>query len=140
MFLLDTNVISELRKAGSGKADTNVITWASKIPSSQLYISSITVLELEMGVLSKERKDSKQGTMLRSWFESNVLPTFAERTLVLDTKAARQCAALHIPDRRSERDAMIAAIGIAHGMTVITRNTNDFVDTGVALLNPWEIR
>jgi predicted nucleic acid-binding protein len=139
MFLLDTNVISELRKAGSGKADIHVVAWASKIPGSQLYISSITVLELEMGVLGIERKDAKQGAMLRNWFESSVLPVFVGRTLVFDTKVARQCAVLHVPDRRSERDAMIAATGITHGMTVVTRNTNDFIDTGVELLNPWEI-
>jgi len=138
MFLLNTNVISELRKASSGKADTNVVTWASKVPSSQLYISSITVLELEMGILGIERKDSKQSAMLRKWLESNVLPTFNERTLVLDTEVARRCAALHVPDKRSERDAIIAATGITHGMTVVTRNTSDFIDTGVGLLNPWE--
>lgn len=138
MYLLDTNVISELRKANTGKADPNVIAWASGIPTSQLYISVITLLELEMGVLAIERKDTAQGTVLRHWLESNVLPAFADRTLVFDTKVARCCAGLHVPDRRSERDAMIAATGKVHNMTIVTRNVKDFVDTGTTLLNPWE--
>lgn len=137
MYLLDTNVISELRKAGSGRADDKVVAWSSNVPSSQLYISVVTVLEIEMGVLRVERKDSQQGAMLRNWLEANVLPAFAERTLIFDTRVARCCAALHIPDKRSERDAMIAATGITHKMTVVTRNTDDFIDTGVELFNPW---
>ena len=139
MFLLDTNVISELRKAGSGKADKNVVSWAQQIPDSQLYISAITVMELEMGVLAKERKDKKQGNMLRLWLENNVLTAFAERTLVFDSDVARSCAKLHVPDRRAERDAMIAATGIIHNMTVVTRNVDDFVGAGVELLNPWKL-
>lgn len=138
MYLLDTNVISELRKANTGKADSNVVAWASGIPTSQLYISVITLLELEMGILAIERKDTAQGAMLRYWLESNVLPAFADRTLVFDTKVARCCAGLHIPDRRSERDSMIAATGKVHNMTIVTRNVKDFVDTGTTLLNPWD--
>ena len=138
MFLLDTNVISELRKAGSGKANKHVIAWAGQVADSQLYISAVTVMELEMGVLAKERKDKAQGTMLRYWLEHNVLPAFAERTLAFDSSIARCCAGLHVPDRRSERDALIAATGIVHNMTVVTRNTDDFIKTGAALLNPWQ--
>ena len=138
MFLLDTNVISELRKAGSGKADKHVIAWAEQVADNQLYISAVTVMELEMGVLVKERKDKAQGAMLRYWLEHNVLPAFAERTLAFDSGIARCCAGLHIPDRRSERDALIAATGIVHNMTVVTRNTDDFIGTDVALLNPWQ--
>ncbi|MFT5097911.1 MAG: putative nucleic acid-binding protein [Planctomycetaceae bacterium] len=138
MYLLDTNVVSELRRAGSPMADENVIEWASNLPSSQLYISVVTVLELEMGVLRVERRDSQQGAMLRNWLEASVLPAFAERTLIFDTRVARCCAGLHIPDKRSERDAMIAATGIIQKMTVVTRNIDDFVGTGVKLLNPWE--
>jgi toxin FitB len=137
MYLLDTNVVSELRRAGSGRADENVIAWASRVPSSQLYISVVTVLEVEMGVLGIERRDSQQGALLRNWLEASVLPAFAERILIFDTKIARCCAALHIPDKRSERDAMIAATGIIHKLTVVTRNIDDFIDTGAKLLNPW---
>ena len=139
MFLLDTNVISELRKAKSNKANKNVIAWANSISASSLYISSITVLELETGVLLIERKDPSQGAILRSWLNSHVLPVFNERTLVLDTAVAQRCAKLHIPDPRSDRDAIIAATALVHDMTVVTRNTNDFKDTGVDLINPWDI-
>ena len=139
MFLLDTNVISELRKAKSNKANKNVIAWANSISASSLYISSITVLELETGVLLIERKDPSQGAILRSWLNSHVLPVFNERTLVLDTAVAQRCAKLHIPDPRSDRDAIIAATALVHDMTVVTRNTNDFKDTGVDLINTWDI-
>jgi len=136
MYLLDTNVVSELRRASTAKADANVVAWASKVPSSQLYISVVTILEIEVGALGIERRDSKQGAMLRSWLENSVLPAFAERTLIFDTKVAR-CAGLHIPDKRSKRDAMIAATGVVHNMAVVTHNVDDFVGTGAELLNPW---
>jgi len=138
MFLLDTNVISELRRARSNQANKHVVKWAQKIPSNQLYISAITVLELEMGVLAKERSDEAQGEVLRKWLNQSVLPAFAERTLVFDGEIAKCCAALHIPDRRSERDAMIAATGITKNMTVVTRNLKDFINTCVKLVDPWE--
>jgi len=137
MYLLDTNVVSELRKAASGKADKNVTLWASNIPSNQLYISVVTILEVEMGVLAKERTDEHQGEVLRKWLDHVVTPAFAERTLVFDEKIARCCANLQIPDRRSERDAMIAATGIIHNMTIVTRNLKDFLGTGVKLYDPW---
>jgi predicted nucleic acid-binding protein len=137
MFLLDTNVVSELRKAKSGKADRHVTAWAaSQLPNS-LYLSAITILELEMGVLQIERRDPAQGSMLRAWVEDHVLPAFAGRVLPVDTVVALRCAALHVPDPRSDRDALIAATAIVHGLTVVTRNLADFEPTGVRLLNPW---
>jgi len=137
MYLLDTNVISEIRKAESGKTDKNVITWARSVPSDSLYVSVITIMELEMGVLSIERKDQQQGKVLRHWLDHQVLPTFVKRILPIDTGIAQCCARLHIPDRKSERDALIAATAITHGMTVVTRNVDDFNLTGVKLQNPW---
>ena len=138
MYLLDTNVVSELRKARAGRADPNVMQWAQKIPPPALFISAITVLELELGVLLLERRDAGQGGVLRSWLERHVLTAFEERVLGVDTAVARRCAALHVPDPRGERDALIAATALVHGMTVITRNTADFEAMGVALYNPWE--
>lgn len=137
MYLLDTNVISELRKVGSGKANQNVISWAKTINVSSMFLSVISILELELGILSRERKDAEQGAILRTWFKLHVMPAFAERILSVDVEVARQTAKLHVPDRRSDRDAMIAATALAHGMTVVTRNTNVFEQTGVKLLNPW---
>ncbi len=137
MFLLDTNVVSELRKVRHGKADANVAAWAEGIDAGALYVSVITVMELELGVLSIERKDAAQGAMLRAWLEQHVLPEFSGRTLPVDTAVAQRCARLHVPDRRGERDALIAATALVHGMTMVTRNVADFKGTGVTILNPW---
>lgn len=138
MFVLDTNVVSELRKVRIGKADPNVASWAENVDAANLFVSAITIMELELGVLSVERKDPTQGAMLRAWLEQHVLPEFSARTLPIDTTVAQRCARLHIPDRRGERDALIAATALVHGMTVVTRNVADFQSTGVATLNPWE--
>ena len=137
MFLLDTNVVSELRKVRHGKADANVAAWAEGIDAGALYVSVITVMELELGVLSIERKDAAQGAMLRAWLEQHVLPEFSGRTLPVDTAVAQRCARLHVPDKRGERDALIAATALVHGMTMVTRNVADFKGTGVTILNPW---
>lgn len=138
MYLLDTNVVSELRKAKSGKADKNVVSWANSVSAASLYLSVITILELEMGLLLVERRDPVQGSVLRSWLNVHVLPAFSERILAVDTAVALCCAKLHVPDPRSDRDAIIAATALIHGMTVVTRNTDDFEPTGVEILNPWQ--
>lgn len=138
MFVLDTNVVSELRKVRLGKADVNVTAWSDTVDASDLFVSAITIMELELGVLSVERKDATQGAVLRSWLEQQVLPEFAGRTLPVDTAVAQRCARLHVPNRRGERDALIAATALVHGMTIVTRNVADFKPTGVSLFNPWE--
>ena len=140
MYLLDTNVVSELRKAGTGKADVNVVAWAAKVLVPSLFLSAISIMELETGILLIERRDGVQGKVLRSWLEHNVLPAFEDRIFAIDTAVARRCAALHVPDRRSDRDALIAATALVHGMTVVTRNVADFDSTGVSLCNPWAIQ
>ena len=140
MYLLDTAVVSELRKSGSGKADPNVVTWSASAPVGALFISAVTILELEIGVLRLERRDVAQARLLRAWLEGRVLPAFDGRVLPIDTAVARRCAPLHVPNPRADRDAFIAATALVHGMTVVTRNVADFVGTGVALLNPWHPR
>jgi predicted nucleic acid-binding protein len=138
MFLLDTNVISELRKIRMGRADKNVMQWADSVDAADLYLSAITVQELEMGVLLLERRDPPQGAIFRTWFESHVLPAFAGRILPVDTAVAQRCAALHVPDPRPAMDSLIAATALVHGMTLVTRNVADFLSSGVVILNPWE--
>jgi predicted nucleic acid-binding protein len=138
MFLLDTNIISELRKAGDGKADANVVAWISNVDAGSLYLSAVTLVELELGVLRLERRDTIQGTRLRAWMNNQVLPEFSERILPVDAPVALRCARLHVPDPRSDRDSCIAATALVHGMTVVTRNVADFAPTHVATLNPWE--
>lgn len=137
MYLLDTNVVSELRKAGSGRADLRVIEWAKDKPTSSLFISAITILEIEMGVLQIERKDPKQAAIYRTWLNSHVLKAFSDRILPFDTSVALKCAQLHVPNPKSERDAMIAATSMVHGLTLVTRNEKDFKHTNVELINPW---
>ena len=140
MYILDTNVISELRKAK--KTHPNVKKWAERVPSASLYISVISVLELEIGILlldrpDKDRRDNQQGAILRAWMDLHVLPTFSGRILAIDTDVARRCATLHVPNPRSDRDALIAATALVHGLTVVTRNVADFERTGVGVVNPW---
>ena len=137
MYLLDTNVVSELRKIRLGKADANVAAWADSVEATDLYLSVITVQELEIGVLLAERRDPPQGAVFRAWLNAHVLPAFAGRILVVDTPIALSSARLHVPNPRPVRDGLIAATALVHGMTVVTRNTADFEPTGVKNLNPW---
>jgi toxin FitB len=137
MFLLDTNVVSELRRPE--RANVNVRVWASKTPAEFHAVSVVSILELERGTLLMERRDSLQGAILRRWLELEVLRPLATRILDIDAAIARRCAALHVPDTRPERDALIAATALVHGLTVVTRNTADFAPMGVPVLNPWMV-
>ncbi|MBM1198980.1 type II toxin-antitoxin system VapC family toxin [Pseudomonas fragi] len=136
MFLLDTNVVSELRKT---QADPAVVAWARSVPAYKLYISAITLLEIETGILRLERRDPGQAATLRNWLEVHVMAAFAGRVLSVDGAVARRCARLHVPDRSNECDALIAATALVHDMTVVTRNTRDFAFSGAPVLNPWEL-
>lgn len=135
MFLLDTNVVSELRRPE--RANANVRAWASGTPAELYAISVVTVLELERGILLVERRDAMQATVLRRWLEREILTPLADRILSIDTAIARRCASLHVPDPRPERDALIAATALTLGLTVVTRNIGDFEPMGVTLINPW---
>ena len=135
MFVLDTNVISELRHVKPHQSD-RVRMWAAAQPSSRLFLSAISILELELGIRALERRVPPQGGALRSWL-SGVRVAFAGRILPFTENTAPISASLHVPDPRSERDAMIAATAMEHRFTVVTRNVPDFLDTGVTLFNPW---
>jgi predicted nucleic acid-binding protein len=139
MYVLDTNVVSEMRKIRPGKADKHVAQWADSVDAVDLYLSVITVQELEIGVLLAERRDPAQGAMFRTWMDNHVLPAFAGRILPVDTAVAMRSAKLHVPDPRPVRDCLIAATALVHGMTVVTRNTVDFEASGVKLFNPWHV-
>ena len=135
MFVLDTHVVSELRRPD--QANPLVTEWANGVALGQQFLSAMTVLELEIGVLRMERKDKRQGSELRYWLEQQVLRAFAGRILPMDTEVARRSARLHVPDPLPDRDAFIAATALVHGMTVVTRNVRDFQRTKVKLFNPW---
>lgn len=137
MVVVDTNVVSELRKLRAGKTDVHFAQWADAIDAADLYMSVISILELETGVLRMERRDAKQGALLRAWLDKIVMPEFNGRVLPVDTAVAQRCARLQVPDPRSERDALIGATALVHGMTLVTRNVVDFELMGVPLINPW---
>lgn len=137
-YLLDTNVVSELRKVGDGRADANVTRWLSAQDSSDLFISAITILEIERGILSLQRRDGSKGARLRKWMDSRVRPEFEGRILPIDDAIATRCAHLHIPDRRNEADALIASTALVHNLSVVTRNVQDFDRTGAIVVDPWQ--
>lgn len=138
MYLLDTNVISEIRRLKHGKCDPNVAKWVQNTTEELMYTNAVVMMELERGVLSMERKDPKQGKMLRNWLEERVKPAFLGKVLPIEEQTAQICAKLHIPDHAPENDAWIAASAIQHHLILVTRNTADFARTGVKLFNPFE--
>jgi len=133
MYLLDTNVISELRKAA--KANNHVVQWAGQVDSQLMHISAMSILEIRLGILAVQRKDSTQAAILNHWLMEQVIPAFTGRILSVDAAIALRCAELHVPNPRSDRDALIAATALVHKLTVVTRNTKDFPD--VTTINPW---
>ncbi|TCP64877.1 type II toxin-antitoxin system VapC family toxin [Sphingomonas sp. PP-CE-1G-424] len=137
MYLLDTNALSELRKRRSGKISAAVEAWAGSVDQADMFLSVITIMEIELGIALLERRDTRQAGVLRLWLHDKVMPTFAGRILPVDTTIALRCARLHVPDTKSERDAWIAATGLVHDLTIVTRNVVDFAGTDVTLLDPW---
>ena len=138
MFVLDTNVVSALRKVRSGKAHSGVAAWAERVSSAELFISAITIHELEHGVLLIERSDPVQGAVLRAWLDKSVTATFKSRVLPVDEAVARCAAALHVPDPAPLRDALTGATALIHGMTVVTRDLKDFQRFDqLDVIDPW---
>lgn len=138
MWLLDTNVISEVRKIRSGKADANVARWISGKDTAAMFMSVITLQELETGVLRAEKKDAAKGSILREWLDWSVRPAFAGRILPVDEKVALKSAQLQAPDPKPAMDCLLAATALVHGLTLVTRNVRDFEGSDVKLVNPWE--
>jgi PIN family toxin-antitoxin system, toxin component len=138
MYLLDTNIISELKKLDSGKIHPQVQRWAYSINLMQTKISVVSITEIRTGILSLTRKDQAQAASLDNWFTNRLLPAYRTRTLSVDTEVALICAQLHIPAKRPINDAYIAATAIAHNLTPVTRNVRDFQGLPLMLENPFE--
>jgi predicted nucleic acid-binding protein len=135
MFVLDTNVVSELLKRK--KTAASVAAWAERIPASLLFLSAITMFELEFGVALAEQKSAPDAKDLRRWLNDSVKARFVDRVLPLGAEVAILAARLQAFKAGPERDVFIAATALAHDMTLVTRNTRDVAATGVRLLNPW---
>ena len=135
MFLLDTNAISELRRPD--KANAGLAAWAASAAPAELFISAITLFEIELGAAQAGRKDAAKEAVLRAWIDKQVVPGFCDRIIPIDVAVAQRCAALHVPDPRPQRDSLIAATALVHRLIVVTRNVRDFEPMGVQLLNPW---
>lgn len=139
MYLLDTNVVSEVRKAIRGRCDAAVAAWVTSVDTQLLHLSVITIMELETGCLQLQRRDPRQAAVLRRWIDHDIRVAFSgERLLPIDVEIACVCARLHVPNYMSHADAWIAATALVHDLTVVTRNIKDFRDTGAKLLNPWQ--
>lgn len=137
MYLLDTNVLSEIRKIGAGRADPGVTAWAAMMDVREAFLSVVTIMELRRGMLSLARRDQEQATRIGAWLERDVIKVFRERILGTDLDTALICAKLHVGGRRPDNDAWIAATAIQHGLTVVTRNVVDFESLAVPLFNPF---
>ncbi|MEN9894331.1 MAG: hypothetical protein RIR97_183 [Pseudomonadota bacterium] len=139
MYLLDTNVVSELRKVKSGKADSNLVSWAQGISEQASFVSVITILELEAGVLRKEAEGGHDGEKLRAWLNNTIIAGFSERIIGIDISIAQAAARIQLQRTRPVHDVLIAATAMVKGLIVVTRNTKDFTGIGLSLINPWDI-
>lgn len=137
MYLLDTNVISELRKIPKSTADKNVMAWAKSVDSTLMFMSTITIFEIELGIQLHRQKDATQSLMLHDWFHGHVMPLFAGRVLPVNEIIALTAAELNCPNRRPLNDSLILATGKVHQLIIVTRNEKDFEGAGIKVLNPW---
>jgi len=136
MYLLDTNVISELRKLSRGKADPVFAQWFDTIALDLLYASVITLFEIENGILLLARRDPLQAKILRDWSDK-VKASLHGRILSIDEAVAMHCAATFIPNPRPWRDAFIGSTAAVHHFTLVTRNVRDFQGLDINIVNPW---
>jgi len=136
-YLLDTNVVSELRRRE--KCDSQVKKWQQSHDPLDCFLSVISLMELKLGIEIAMGRDQKSGAILLEWYERRVKAGFAERILPVTASVAEVCALLHAKRPRPFRDALIAATARVHGLEMVTRNVKDFADAGIAVVNPWEL-
>ena len=138
MYLLDTNILGDIRKSHHPNCPALFKQWLNHVDLNLCYLSVISIYEIEQGILRKERTDTIQGQLLRTWFEQKIQPEFHHRILDLNTNIALKTAQLHVPNPASLADSFIGATALQHNLTLITRNTKDFQSFGVKLFNPFE--
>ena len=138
MYIVDTNVISELRKANSGRADPAVVGWANSVVPTDLFLSAVAIFELEMGILKIAGRNDDHYRRLSAWFSGHIMSTFANRILPIDENVALLFARIMTPRTRPYRDALIAATAQHHGYAVVTRNIRDFIELPMRAINPWD--
>lgn len=136
-FLLDTNVVSEMRKSSTVR-NARLHAWTGQRPTESLFISVLTVQEIETGIGRLERRDPAQAGVFRHWLSAQLIPSFRHRIKPVDVAVATQAGQLHVPDKRPVVDALIAATAQVHGLIMVTRNVRDFEAMGVPVLNPFE--
>ncbi|WP_454715373.1 PIN domain-containing protein [Caulobacter segnis] len=135
MHLLDTDVVFELRNAKAGTTDAGLAVWAARAARSSLFVSTLTLLELETATARAERKDKAKGAALRDWLDNRVAPAFEGRILSIDAAVVRRRA--HVPLADS-RDALLAATALEHGLTLATRDPAAFAKVPrLKVFNPW---
>ena len=136
MYLLDTSVLSVLRSPG--EEDAKLVAWASQQQTFNLYVSSISILELKLAILQKRKISPGEGEVLNTWLQKQVLQGFKGRVVAFDGEMAEYCAALHVPNPKSERDAMIAATCLVKNLSLVTRHPSDYKHIKIQTINPWE--
>ena len=136
-FLLDTNVISEIRKRD--RADPNVARWVARTPASDIGTSVLVLAEIRRGIELKRRRDSEQAKSLDRWF-SQMRAELADRVLPVDEPVAEAWAMLGIPNPLSPIDGLLAATAKVHDLILVTRNVAHITVTGVSVLDPFAVR
>lgn len=140
MFLLDTNVISEIRKIHKGTANKNVENWFIRQDRETLFLNDIVLLEIKQGeLLLRHKNDFVQADNIHEWLTVKIPKLFETRILPITQEICLTCAKLHVPNQRDRHDALIASTALVHDLTVVSRNNKDFVGIdGLKLFNPFE--
>lgn len=133
MYLLDTAIVFDLRDARSARGDPGLVAWAGEVAREQLFLSAISLVELEAAATQAARRDKPTGAALRDWIDERVVPTFDGHVLPLDAAVARRRGQVALADTR---DALFAATALEHGLTLVTRNVAAFKGARIKLFDP----